>query len=207
MSASQVADMLKAKLEQRCTSLQAAFRKLDKSNTGFISPADFEDCLRDFNMRLTRQALAALVAKYDANGDGYVSYQEFAAVMSGSSPSIALHSAAAVAAPAGVVERAEEAFKRIMYAEATSLTDAFLKLDRDRSGKISAEELAAVFTASNVQLSAQELKMIMNKYDVDGDGQISLNELAMLLPTGGPLGAGRIERGQLVSKKRVRVNM
>jgi len=94
-----------------------------------------------------------------------------------------------------------------MYAEATSLTDAFLKLDRDRSGKISAEELAAVFTASNVQLSAQELKMIMNKYDVDGDGQISLNELAMLLPTGGPLGAGRIERGQLVSKKRVRVNM
>jgi len=79
MSASQVADMLKAKLEQRCTSLQAAFRKLDKSNTGFISPADFEDCLRDFNMRLTRQALAALVAKYDANGDGYVSYQEVTA--------------------------------------------------------------------------------------------------------------------------------
>lgn len=73
---SAVAALLKQKLEQRCTSLTGAFRKLDKSNTGFISPADFEDCLRDFNIRLTRQALAALVAKYDVNGDGYVSYQE-----------------------------------------------------------------------------------------------------------------------------------
>ena len=81
MSASQVAAFIKMKLEQRSTSLMGAFRKADKSNTGFISPDDFEALLRDFNIRLTRQLLAALVAKYDVNQDGYVSYEEFATVM------------------------------------------------------------------------------------------------------------------------------
>lgn len=46
--------------------------------------------------------------------------------------------------------------------------------------------------------------MIIRKYDADGDGQISFYELAKLLPTGGPLGGGRIERGQESSKKRAR---
>ena len=66
----QVAAFLKLKLEQRCSNLREAFRKLDKSNTGFLSNEDFEATLRDFNIRLTRSALAAVVAKYDVNGDG-----------------------------------------------------------------------------------------------------------------------------------------
>ena len=57
----QVAAFLKLKLEQRCSNLREAFRKLDKSNTGFLSNEDFEATLRDFNIRLTRSALAAVV--------------------------------------------------------------------------------------------------------------------------------------------------
>ena len=66
----QVAAFLKMKLEQRSTNLREAFRKLAKSNTGFLSHDDFEGCLRDFNIRLPRSALTAVVAKYDVNGDG-----------------------------------------------------------------------------------------------------------------------------------------
>lgn len=76
MSALQIDALLRQKLEQRCTSMTEAFRKLDKSNDGFISPQDFEECLRDFNIRLTRTTLQALVSRYDLNGDGFVSYEE-----------------------------------------------------------------------------------------------------------------------------------
>ena len=196
MSATQVANFLRMKLEQRSTSLAGAFRKADKSNTGFISPADFEDLLRDFNIRLTRQALAALVAKYDANGDGYVSYEEFAAVMTGRAPSAAMMNAPAIGAPAGAIQRAEETFRRILYAESVSLTAAFLKLDRDRSGKCSADELARVFYNANVALTPQELAAIVKQYDTNGDNQIDIRELAKLLHTKGAPYEPQSARGQ-----------
>lgn len=199
-----VAAFLKEKLEQRCSSMTAAFRMLDKSNTGFISPADFEECCRGFNLRLTRQTLVALIAKYDRNGDGYVSYEEFSAAMTGYPPGYSLANAAPVGAPVARVERAEAALRRVLYAESTSLTDAFLKLDRDRSGSISPDELFRAFTLANINLSAQELAMIVAKYDVNRDGKLDLYELAKLLPTGGPLGGGHIARGQQVGQKRVR---
>ena len=75
-SADQIVSFLKMKLEQRTRNLREAFRKLDKSNTGFLSIEDFEGCLRDFNLRLTRSALAAVVAKYDVNNDGRISREE-----------------------------------------------------------------------------------------------------------------------------------
>ena len=196
MSADQIAAFLKTKLEQRSSSLTGAFRKLDKSNTGFLSPADFEECLRTFNIRLTRQALAAVVAKYDVNGDGYVSYQEFAAVMTGQAPSDALRKAAPVGGPPSAVERAEETFRRVLFAESKTLTAAFLKLDKDRSGYISSDECAAVFAKANVVLTPQELKMIVSRYDTNKDGSVDIRELAKLLHTKGAPFEPASARGQ-----------
>jgi Ca2+-binding EF-hand superfamily protein len=188
------------KLEQRCSSLTDAFRKADKSNTGFISPADFEDLMRDFNIRLTRQALAALVAKYDANvfahrrlrplsssaaahgllrswqGDGFVSYQEFAAVMTGVA-SEGLRSAPRIAGPADAVQRAEEMFRRAVYQEHRSLTAAFLKLDRDRSGFCSPAELARVFQNANVDVPEPILQAMVEQYDTNNDGRVDIREV------------------------------
>ena len=83
LSASTAHNLLKQKLEERCTNLTAAFRKVDKSNNGFITPADFSEVMASFGIRVTRPSLMAIVAKYDANGDGFVSYQEFCATMAG----------------------------------------------------------------------------------------------------------------------------
>ena len=203
MSAAQIQSFLQAKLEQRCKNLTSAFRRVDKSNTGFLSPADFESCLRDFNIRLTRQQLAALLAKYDANGDGYVSYEEFAAVMTGAPPSAALRQAPAVAGPPSAIARAEETFRRVLFAEVTTLTAAFLKLDRDRSGFCTADELALVFDRANVTLSAQELSMLIKQYDTNKDGKVDIRELSKLLHTKGAPFEARLARGQ-PTKKRAR---
>ena len=125
--------------------------------------------------------------------------------MAGRPPTAALVHAAPVAGPPGAVDRAEEIFRRAIYAESHSLTDAFLKLDRDRSGSCSPAELAVVFSDHGVPLSEKELEAIVRHYDANGDGKIDLYELAKMLPTNsGPLGGGRIERG-LTPRKRSRV--
>lgn len=185
-------DFLKEKLEQRHRSLAAAFAAVDKSSTGVISPSDFQECLRGFNVRLTRQALAALVAKYDANGDGYVSYPEFVAVMTGAQPSAALAQAPSVAAPPGAVERAEETFRRVVFQESTSLTQAFLRIDRDRSGFCSPDELSRVFANAHVELTPAQLKELVARYDTNGDGRVCIRELSEMLNGGA---AAMISRG------------
>ena len=183
MSADQIAAFLKRKLEQRCKSLTDCFRKLDKSNTGFLSADDFEATLRDFNIRITRQALAAVVAKYDVNGDGFVSYQEFCVVMSGGQPSAALKKAPGIKGPgaAEAVDRAEANLRRIMYAATSSLTQAFLHLNRNRSGFVGPGELAKIFKDANLELSKDDLRTILQHYDTNKDGKISLVELSKAL--------------------------
>ena len=107
LSANTAHDLLKQKLEERCTNLTAAFRKVDKSNNGFITPADFSEVMASFGIRVTRPSLMAIVAKYDANGDGFVSYEEFCATMAGKPASKRLATAPRIAAPAAT-SRAEE---------------------------------------------------------------------------------------------------
>ena len=74
----------------------------------------------------------------------FVSYQEFCQVMTGAAPSKKLKNAPAVRGPGGAsaVERAEENLRRIMYAATGSLTQAFLRINRDRSGFVEPVELA-----------------------------------------------------------------
>mmetsp|Transcript_26627 Transcript_26627/g.85604 ORF Transcript_26627/g.85604 Transcript_26627/m.85604 type:complete len:195 (-) Transcript_26627:392-976(-) len=174
--------LLRTKLSERCSSLTAAFRKLDHSNTGFLTPADFTEVLRGFGVRVTRPALAALMAKYDANGDGVVSYEEFCATMSGT-PSASLATAPAMIAPSAA-DKAEESFRRIIFASSVSITSAFLKLDKDRSGFCDPAELAAVFTANNIQLGPKELAAVVAHADTNGDGRVDIRELAKIIDGG-----------------------
>ena len=83
--------------------------------------------------------------------------------MTGAAPSKKLKNAPAVRGPGGAsaVERAEENLRRIMYAATGSLTQAFLRINRDRSGFVEPVELARIFRGANVALTAEELKKIV----------------------------------------------
>ena len=179
MSAAQVITFLKFKLEQRSNSLREAFRKVDKSNTGFLSGEDFQECLRDFSIRLPARTIAAVIAKYDVNGDGYVSYPEFCVVMSGGEPSAKLKNAQKILGPGAAtdVERAEANLRRLMYAAETTLTKMYLSMNRNRGGFVSPAELARIFKMHSIELSAEEQKMILKHYDTNKDGMINLAEL------------------------------
>ena len=76
-----------------------------------------------------------------------------------------------------------QAFRRIIFSEAKSLTEAFLLIDTNRSGFCDAEELRAVFVRASIEMSTEEVRALVDAYDSNGDGKIDLAELTKLLNT------------------------
>ena len=89
-----------------------------------------------------------------------------------------------------------QAFRRIIFSEAKSLTEAFLLIDTDRSGFCDAEELRAVFVRASIEMSAEEVRALVDAYDSNGDGKIDINELAKALQADVRKFEGHTARGQ-----------
>jgi Ca2+-binding EF-hand superfamily protein len=156
VDAGQLDTLLRKKLEERCTSLTDAFRKVDRSGNGFITAEDFDETLRSWGVRVTRASVTALVQKYDLNNDGLVSYAEFCARLAGGPVNPALAKEEPIVAPSAA-DRAEETLRRLMYSHWTTLTEAFLKVDADRSGFCDKDEFASIFRLAGIELAPDEL--------------------------------------------------
>ena len=65
------------------SSLRFAFRYFDKDNSGEITydeiQAVFEESINDKNK--VKEALSKIISEVDANGDGIISFEEFASIM------------------------------------------------------------------------------------------------------------------------------
>lgn len=123
--------------------------------------------------------------------------------MSGAS-NAALVNAPAVGAPPSAAERAEQAFRRIIYSQATSVTDAFLKINRNRDGFCHFSELDRVFQSANVMLTPQEMVALLKRVDTNGDGRVDIRELAKILHGDATAFDGQLLRGAARGQKRAR---
>jgi len=74
---------LKEKLAQRSSAVLSQFHSMDKDNSGQLTQDEFAKCLKEFGITLPAHSLAALIAAFDANGDGCVSIPEFSAFIEG----------------------------------------------------------------------------------------------------------------------------
>jgi len=74
---------LRDSLHKQSDRVLSAFQSVDKDRSGNLSPEEFAACLAKFGIRLPTKDLAAVVSKFDSNGDGTVSYAEFNTVVSG----------------------------------------------------------------------------------------------------------------------------
>lgn len=74
---------LKDNLKKQGGRVMDAFHAVDVDRSGSLSPAEFAKCLSGFGIKLPGSALTSLVQKFDASGDGSISYAEFNAFMSG----------------------------------------------------------------------------------------------------------------------------
>ena len=132
---------------------------------------------------------------YDPNGDEKVSYMEFAAqadaagVASGTllpaggsaRPQARAYGRAAGSAVPDVRAHADVAgalrvLQGSLLQKNISLGDMFLKVDRDRSGFISARELREMLDDLPVLVDDAVLQQVLQVFDENGDGQVAYNE-------------------------------
>ncbi|KAJ1631204.1 hypothetical protein T492DRAFT_997633 [Pavlovales sp. CCMP2436] len=177
VAADAIDKIFRDKLYQRFTHMTDAFRAVDKDNNGVLDVQDFAEVLLGLGFgRVTRSTIDLIAKKYDKNGDSLVTYAEFCATIEGKD--IAPEAQRTVVTRA---DRVEEAFRMHVLAASNSMQQAFLKLDKDRSGHISANELEKVLRNAGVAVTPDEMKALVAKYDLSGDGKLDVPELAKLL--------------------------
>uniref|UniRef100_A0A7S1SPJ9 EF-hand domain-containing protein n=1 Tax=Tetraselmis chuii TaxID=63592 RepID=A0A7S1SPJ9_9CHLO len=186
MSTAAVSAELNNDLQQHFKTCHAAFVWVDVNRTGRIEEAELTRLLAVFNLPV--EAAHPVLNRLDRNSDGTLDYNEFCAAYFGSQPhsSGVPFTSKALAAPA-VTLRAESLpsedaaavvsdISEHLSAHFRSARKAFLKLDADRSGYVSAAELRALEREYNLPLTD-----VIAECDINGDGRLSFNEVAKRL--------------------------
>ncbi|URD94048.1 calcium-binding protein, partial [Musa troglodytarum] len=121
--------------------------------------------------------------KFDANGDGKISSAELAAVLeilSGQPPS--------EEELGRMMREADIDVRRPQHCSAAleeALGPAFAAFDLDRSGSISADELAHILGGIGEGASLAQCRRMIDGVDRDGDGLVSFEEFKAMMTAGG----------------------
>lgn len=74
-----VIERLRVIINTSSKSLQEIFADFDEDGNGYVTTIEFRNALRRLGLGITSREIDQVMAKIDANGDGKIDYQEFAA--------------------------------------------------------------------------------------------------------------------------------
>lgn len=129
--------------------LRQAFELFDKDGSGTIDQPELGAVMSSLGMELSDSDLATLYAQMDPSGDGTIDFAEFCDVM----------------APDPTPEPPSMVASSI-----------FLMLDKDGSGKITAQELKDAVIKINPALTDEDIAAAMELFDKDRTGTITEKE-------------------------------
>ena len=142
--------------------VQNAFKKFDMNNDGSIDRSELTQALTSGGQSFTQQEIDSLFNAADVNRDGTVDYEEFITLMCPSA--------------ATIVHKFRSQYKSIDDVRA-----AFKRFDANGDGALSKNELSAALKSSGHSYSEVEVDAIFSLGDVDGDGEVSLQEFVDLM--------------------------
>lgn len=76
-------DKIKTRGIKGMVGLQRVFNMMDDDNTGTLSMREFAKACKDFKVGISEENVPILFSKFDANGDGTMSYDEFLSTVRG----------------------------------------------------------------------------------------------------------------------------
>ena len=135
--------------------LRKLFKKLDKTNTGFINAEDYRKTLQGYS---TPEMIRDTILEMDGDLDGKISFQEFKEHMQKS-----------------MVPEPEFSFSTL---EKIDWFDVFVHYDKDGSGKLSAAELKTMLEEMGRDIQREEVIELFRALDRDFDGVISYAEFS-----------------------------
>jgi Ca2+-binding EF-hand superfamily protein len=184
-------EALRRKIYQNYEDLRAAFRALDRSNNGYVSREDFFQAMGNIFLSngFSEDDIYEVADRFDLNKDGYISFQEFVAIVEGTDgeqPDDAddvVNEEALEDDPRLVtsVELAIQKFKTIVDQRYTSVRKAFMALNTERNSALSPSNFAKGLMAHGIFLSPPELELAWSAFDRSGNGQISYNDFASVM--------------------------
>lgn len=136
--------------------LKDIFMRFDMDSDGSLTHLELAALLRSLGIKPTGDQLHDLLANMDANGNGFVEFEELVDVI--------------------LPDMNEEVF-----VNQGQLMEVFRSFDRDGNGYITAAELAGSMSKMGHPLTYRELSDMMQEADTNGDGVISFNEFATLM--------------------------
>lgn len=137
-------------LNEQKQEIREAFTLFDMNNDGFLDYHELKVALRALGFDMSKKEVLAVIEDYDSgNGRKVISYDDFYRYVA-----------------AKIIERDPiEEIKR-----------AFTLFDDDNTGKITLKNLRRVAKELGESLSDDELNAMIEEFDLDEDGEISLEE-------------------------------
>lgn len=192
--------ILAAKLKESSSRVQMMFLRADEDRSGKLCRFELHKVLHELDKRATHQTLAKLIDLADVDGDGEINYQEFIYFLRRGIPSeAAVSQLLAQAAPATAADRSAKAQLRKAHqliAERIEtnfgggdhffLTNAFRRIDEDKSGTLSIYELKQFLYMANLvpaMVTNDNVEELVRLADKNGDGAIAYDEFAKMILT------------------------
>lgn len=136
-------------LAEQKQEIYEAFNLFDMNNDGYLDYHELKVALRALGFTLDNKSVIEIIDKYDSSGNRLISYDDFF-IVSGEM----------------IMDRDPmDEIKR-----------AFKLFDEDNTGKISLKNLKKVAQELGENLTDQELRAMIDEFDLDGDGEINEDE-------------------------------
>ena len=158
--------------------IQASFQMFDLDGSGSISRSELYTMLQRFGGKqdMTTVDIDSIINRADSNNDGEIDFNEFVVIMSTQIDGMGDEDV-----------ELRTAFNMIdiqvdgMRDEDVELRTAFNMIDTDSSGSVAMAELKVLLANANLLMTDDELDLIMDECDVNGDGELDFEEFKQLM--------------------------
>ena len=171
--------------------IEGAFRQADGDGDGRMGYDEFAAAAHSIGLGVADADLRRTFARFDTDGDHSISLEEVVAFLFPASARkediVAQQQLARMAAAATGTDSLSEAtsdvysaVKKIagrVFEKEIILRKAFKKWDRDNNGHLDRNELTQVLNELGFSVNGNEVDILYNAFDLDGDGRISCWEL------------------------------
>ena len=173
-------------VRSRRTTLQRVFETMDRDRSGTVSLRELEDALADLDIRLPRDDLYKLMYKFDPSGRTEFNYRSFVDFCSESSqPSTGYSSSQFTTAEVeGAANRIRSMFRDAVERRGVTYEAVFSAIDRDRNGSVSPSELNTALRDLRIDLSPNEERMLMQKFDPSNRNEFSYRDFLAFVREG-----------------------
>merc|ERR1711977_631534 len=161
--------------------LASIFMEADQDGSGTLSYKEFKEVIQTSNLKFSKQEIRRMLMEADENEDGYIDYNEFLPIGVDIVQAIFARREAEAAAQADQEAAAEAARIALVHGMDKDqykqmLLSYFRAHDVDNSGFLSRKEFKECMQSSELGLTRQEINALMAEIDVDGDGNVNLDE-------------------------------